>query len=161
MGIESTAILELYGISCTLEMAIRVIEKPRANVDRNQPQDKLFFQSHLNQTRSHLHGMDKEVFIFTDDVYALQRIDGTLSYPPNGDISRQLAAISRHSKTLGELGVHVELHLSPSHSGIPGNEAADQMAQSAQNRHQRQRKKYQPTKNQTEKTSAGPGSHAS
>lgn len=72
------------------------------------------------------------MFIFTDDVYALQRIDGTLSYLPNGDISRQLAAISRHSKTLSELGVHVGLHLSPGHSGVPGNEAADQMAKSAQ-----------------------------
>lgn len=161
MDIKSTAILELYGISCALEMAIRDIEKPRANVDRKQPQDNLFFQSHLNQTRSHLHGMNKEVFIFTDDVYALKRIDGTLSYPPNGDMSSQLAAISRHSKTLGDLGVHVELHLSPGHSGIPGNEAADQMAKSALNRHQRQRKKYQPAKNQMEKTSAGPGSHAS
>ncbi|KOS43583.1 hypothetical protein ACN38_g5526 [Penicillium nordicum] len=139
VDIDSTATLELFGISCTLEISIRDIEEPRADVDRNQPQDNIFFQSHLNQTRSHLHGMSKEVFIFTDDVNALKRIDGRVSYIPSGGIASQLAAISRHSKTLSELGVHVELHLSPGHTGIPGNEAADKVAKSTQSglRHQR------------------------
>ncbi|KAJ9481516.1 hypothetical protein VN97_g11957 [Penicillium thymicola] len=139
VDIDNTAILELFGISRTLEMAIRDMEEPRADVDRNQPQDKLLFQSHLDQTRSHLHGMSKEVFIFTDDIFALKRIDGSVSYTPNGGIASQLAAISRHSKTLGELGVHVELHLSPGHTAIPGNVAADEVAKRAQSwvRHQR------------------------
>lgn len=77
--------------------------------------------------------MTKEVFIFTDDINALRRIDGGLRYYPNGHMASQLEVIARHSNTLNQLGVHVELHLSPGHSKVPRNEAANAMSKKAQN----------------------------
>lgn len=46
-------------------------------------------------------------------------------------MTSQLDAISRHLKTIHSLGVHIGLHLSPSHSKVSGNEAADEMAKKA------------------------------
>ncbi|CAI7606593.1 unnamed protein product [Penicillium palitans] len=69
-----------------------------------------------------------ELFAISYDCNALRRIDGLLAYDPNGDMGRQVEAISTHSKTLSDLGVHVELHLSPGHSAVPGNIAADRVA---------------------------------
>ena len=132
--IDSTAVLELFGIACALELAVQDIDKPRAMVDQSLPQDKEFFQNHLLQTRSSLLIKTKEVFIFTDDIFALKRISGDVPYPPNGDISSQLEVISRRSKALDDLGVHVELHLSPGHRGIPGNSEADRLARRTHNR---------------------------
>lgn len=77
--------------------------------------------------------MAKEVFVFTDDIHAIRRIDGGLRYYPNDDMASHVEVIARHSSTLHRLGVHVELHLSPGHSKVPGNEAADAMAKKAQN----------------------------
>ncbi|CAG7960830.1 unnamed protein product [Penicillium nalgiovense] len=135
--IDSTAVLELFGIACALELAIKDIDKPHAMVNQSLPQDKEFFQDHLLHTRSHLHTKSKEVFIFTDDIFALKRVSGDLPYPPNGDISTQLEVISRHSKALDDLGVHIELHLSPGHRRIPGNREADNLARRTQNRMER------------------------
>ncbi|KAF3021795.1 hypothetical protein E8E15_007809 [Penicillium rubens] len=132
--IDSTAVLELFGIACALELAVQDIDKPRAMVDQSLPQDKEFFQNHLLQTRSFLLIKTKDLFIFTDDIFALKRISGDVPYPPNGDISSQLEVISRRSKALDDLGVHVELHLSPGHRGIPGNSEADRLARRTQNR---------------------------
>ncbi|KAJ5365899.1 hypothetical protein N7517_008785 [Penicillium concentricum] len=89
---------------------------------------KEFFQQHLAHTKSHLHSMTKEAFISTEDCSTLRRIDGTLTYAPNGCMATQLEAIARHSEELSELGVHLELHLSPCHCKVPGNEAADSTA---------------------------------
>ncbi|KAJ6147023.1 hypothetical protein N7497_009005 [Penicillium chrysogenum] len=80
--IDSTAVLELFGIACALELAVQDIDKPRAMVDQSLPQDKEFFQNHLLQTRSSLLIKTKEVFIFTDDIFALKRISGDVPYPP-------------------------------------------------------------------------------
>ncbi|KAJ5507177.1 hypothetical protein N7527_009320 [Penicillium freii] len=77
--------------------------------------------------------MAKEVFVFTDDIHAIRRIGGGLRYYPNDDIASHVEVIARHSNTLHQLGVHVELHLSPGHRRVPGNEAADAMAKKAQN----------------------------
>ncbi|KAJ5398507.1 hypothetical protein N7465_008996 [Penicillium sp. CMV-2018d] len=124
----SSAAVELFAISCTMQMAIRDINKERGTVVQNLPVDTALFQQHSAHTISHLHNLTKEVFIFTDDFNALRRIDGELAYEPKGDMARQVEAISAHSKTLSELGVHVELHLSPGHSAVPGNVAADEVA---------------------------------
>jgi hypothetical protein len=35
----------------------------------------------------------KDLFIFTDDIFALKRISGDVPYPPNGDISSQLEVL--------------------------------------------------------------------
>lgn len=131
-SVESSATVELFAIACTLELAIREIDQQRAIIVQNPRVNTQFFQQHLSLTRSHLHGMAKEVFVFTDDINALRRIDGDLSYYPNGHMARQLEVIAQHSNTLNQLGVHVELHLSPGHSKVPGNEAADAMAKKAQ-----------------------------
>lgn len=124
----STATVELFAISCTMQMAIGDINTERGTVVPNKPVDTALFQQHSAHTLSHLHNLTKEVFIFTDDCNALRRIDGLLAYDPNGDMGRQVEAISTHSKTLSDLGVHVELHLSPGHSAVPGNVAADRVA---------------------------------
>ncbi|OQD71484.1 hypothetical protein PENPOL_c001G02025 [Penicillium polonicum] len=124
----STATVELFAIACTMQIAIRDIIEERGTVVQNQPVDTALFQQHSAHTMSHLHNVTKEVFIFTDDFNALRRIDGGLAYGPKGDMARQVEAISAHSKTLSELGVHVELHLSPGHSAVPGNIAADGVA---------------------------------
>ena len=124
----SSATVELFAISCTMQMAIDDINTERGTVVQNQPVDTALFQQHSAHTFSHLHNLTKEVLIFTDDWNALRRIDGTLAYDPEGDMARQVEAISTHSKTLSELGVHVELHLSPGHSAVPGNNAADRVA---------------------------------
>ncbi|KGO63542.1 hypothetical protein PITC_049240 [Penicillium italicum] len=117
---DSTAVLELFGISCSLELAIQEIDQERATVPNT-----------VQRTSSQAHTMTKEVFLFSDDVGALDRIRGKSAYDPKGEVGSQMGAISRHSKTLHSLGVHVELHLSPGHSGVPGNEAADTLAKKA------------------------------
>ncbi|KAJ6185398.1 hypothetical protein N7519_006699 [Penicillium mononematosum] len=81
-GIDSTAVLDLFGIARTLELAIKDIDKPHTMVNQSLPQDKEFFQDHLLQTRSHLHTKSKELFIFTDDIFAFKRISGDLPYSP-------------------------------------------------------------------------------
>lgn len=128
MRVDNTATLELFAIASTLETAIGDIDKDRGSVDQSLPADTAFFQQNMSHTGSHRHNMGTEVFIFTDDCNALRRIDGDLAYPPDGDMAPQLEAISRHSKTLHGLGVHVELHLSPGHCKLPGNVAVDRMA---------------------------------
>lgn len=133
LSIDNSGTVELFAIACTLKTAIEELDKENATIVANIPVDEEFFQESLLWTRSHLHTMTKEVFIFTDDIKALRRIDGDLAYPPNGDIAAQMASISESSKTLNQLEVHLELHLSPGHSKVPGNEAADAMAKRAQN----------------------------
>jgi ribonuclease HI len=132
-------------------------------VNQSIPQDKEFFQDHLLQTRSHLHTKSKEVFIFTDDIFALKRISGDLPYPPNGDISSQLEVIGRHSKALDDLGVHIELHLSPGHKRIPGNHEADKLARRTQNRMERNQTclTIKPAQDELAETTSGPSSRAS
>ncbi|CAI7605821.1 unnamed protein product, partial [Penicillium discolor] len=76
--------------------------------------------------------MTEEVFVFTDDAYALSRIDGKLGYSPEDDLAAEIRAISQFSSTLHGLRVHVELQLSPGRAGIPGNVAADIMAKKTQ-----------------------------
>ncbi|KGO63541.1 hypothetical protein PITC_049230 [Penicillium italicum] len=132
LSTDSMSTLELFAIARTLELAIKDIDKERASVDQTLPHDKELFQGDLIQTRSHIHGMTKELFVFTDDADALRRIDGKLAYPPDEAIAKELEAISRHSKALHSLGVHVELHLSPGHAKIPSNTAADAMAKRTQ-----------------------------
>lgn len=105
--VGSTATLELFAIASTLETAIGYIDKDCGSVDQSLPVHTAFFQQNLLHTGSHHHSMGKEVFIFMDDSNALRRIDGDLTYPPDGDMAPQLEAISRHSKTLHGLGVHV------------------------------------------------------
>ncbi|KAJ5979375.1 hypothetical protein N7501_002717 [Penicillium viridicatum] len=133
LSVDSSPTVELFAIACTLELAIREIDQQRATILQNSRVDREFFQQHLSLTRSHVHGMTKEVFVFTDDINALRRIDGGLPYYPNDDMASHVEAITRHSKTLNQLGVHVELHLSPGHCRVPGNEAADAMAKKVQN----------------------------
>lgn len=48
-------------------------------------------------------------------------------------MASHLEVIAWHSNTLDQLGVHAELHLSPGHSRVPGNVAADAVAREAQN----------------------------
>ncbi|CRL28093.1 Polynucleotidyl transferase, ribonuclease H fold [Penicillium camemberti] len=129
---NDSATVELFAISCALRTAIEEIDEEHASVVANVPVDKEFFQSSMLRTESHLHSMSKEVFIFTDDINALRRIDGDLAYPPNGQMAGHVASISQYSRTLKRLGVHVELHLSPGHCKLPGNVAADAMAKRAQ-----------------------------
>lgn len=129
---NDSATVELFAISCALRTAIEDLDEEHAGVLANAPVDKEFFQSSMLRTESHLHSMTKEVFIFTDDINALRRIDGDLAYPPNGQMAGHVASISQYSMTLNKLGVHVELHLSPGHCKLPGNVAADAMARRAQ-----------------------------
>lgn len=133
LSVESSATVELFAIACTLELAICEIDQERATIVPNPRVDRTFFQQQSSLIRSHVHRMTKEVFVFTDDINALRRIGGRLSYNPNGDMASHLEVIARHSRTLNRLGVHVELHLSPGHSKVPGNMAADAMARKAQN----------------------------
>jgi hypothetical protein len=115
---DDSSILELFGIACSLEIAIHDIGKERATVTKTLP-----------HTTSKPHTMSKEVFVFTDDVETLKRIRGDLAHDPTNDAAdRPVGKISQHSKALHRLGVHVELHLSPGHSGVPGNEAAHTLA---------------------------------
>ncbi|CAI7617167.1 unnamed protein product [Penicillium palitans] len=131
---DNTSILELFGISCSLQLAIQDIDSERATVGSTLP-----------RTSSQPHAMSKEVFLFSDDECALSRIGGDLAYDTKGDTASQLAAISRQSKTLRGLGVHIELHLSPGHSKVPGNHAADAMAKKAMYRLYAQTKTSWPT----------------
>ncbi|KAJ5197541.1 hypothetical protein N7449_008020 [Penicillium cf. viridicatum] len=133
LSVESSATVELFAIACTLELAICEIYQERATIVPNPRVDRTFFQQQSSLIRYHVHRMTKEVFVFTDDINALRRIGGRLSYDPNGDMASHLEAIARHSKTLNRLGVHVELHLTPGNSKVPGNMAADAMARKAQN----------------------------
>ncbi|OQD93415.1 hypothetical protein PENSOL_c032G09695 [Penicillium solitum] len=57
--------------------------------------------------------MTKEVFVFTDDAYALSRIDAKLGYSPEDSLAVEIRAMSQFSSTLHGLGVHIELYLSP------------------------------------------------
>ncbi|KAJ6147021.1 hypothetical protein N7497_009003 [Penicillium chrysogenum] len=59
--------------------------------------------------------MKREVILFTDDRYALQRLNSTLANP-----------------LLAQSDVHLELHWSPGHADIPGNEAAHDMSRRAE-----------------------------
>lgn len=131
--VESSATVELFAIARTLQLAICEIDEERASIVHNPRVDREFFEQHSSLTRSHAHSMTKEVFVFTDDINALRRIDGSLPYHPDGDMATHLEVIARRSKVLARLGVHVELHLSPGHSRVPGNVAADKMAKKAQN----------------------------
>lgn len=78
--------------------------------------------------------MTKEAFVsvFMDDAYPLSRIDAKLGYSPEDDLAVEIRGMSQFSSTLHGLGVHVEVHLSPGHAGIPGNVAADTMAKKTQ-----------------------------
>lgn len=75
--------------------------------------------------------MSKEASLLSDDLGTPKRIRGDMAYDPNDEIGAQMAAISQHSQALHSLGVHIELHLSPGHSGVPGNVADDKMAKKA------------------------------
>lgn len=130
--VDSTATIELFGIRCTLETAISDMDTARADVAGGPARSSMSYRGNPGQTRSNYHGMANELFVFTDDINALQRISGKLPYFPNGEVANQVKAISEHSKTLYLLGVHVELHLSPGHSGVPGNVRADAMAKRTQ-----------------------------
>ncbi|KAJ5512136.1 hypothetical protein N7463_001688 [Penicillium fimorum] len=156
-SIESTATLELFAIARTLKIAIEEIDTDHAGVSQDLLVDRLFFQPHLHQTRSNSHQMSKEVFIFTDDIFALRRIGGHLAYLPDGNVSRQLEEISRHSETLSQLGVHLELHLSPGHCGIPGNEAADMVAKMTQNELERKKTRLTTESAEDEPANVTPG----
>ncbi|KAJ5941617.1 hypothetical protein N7516_001785 [Penicillium verrucosum] len=133
LSTHDSGTVELFAIACTLELAISQIDGERTTAEERLRGDNDVLQRNLSLTKSHLHGMTKEVFVFTDDINALRRIGGSVAYDPKGDMASHLEAIARHSGTLSKLGVHVELHLSPGHSNVPGNEAADKMAKKAQN----------------------------
>ena len=65
---RSSATVEPFAIACTLRLAICEIDQERASFVQNSRVDRDFFQQHSSLTRSHVHSMTKEVFVFTDDI---------------------------------------------------------------------------------------------
>lgn len=131
---DDTETLELFAIATALRSALKDIEKIQAVVilPRNDPSDHHFFYPSLGRTASDTHNLKKELFIFSDHFRALLCLRGKGDYPLNGYVAEQIADICGLSQALTERGVHIELHFSPGHCGIPGNEAAHDMSRKYQ-----------------------------
>lgn len=125
-------VVELYAIACGLKFALNFINNPTFSVSREGPIDTSFFRPGFMRTRSDMHKRKKELILFTDDVYALQRLNGTTRYEVRGAFASLVNTICDLSQLVAMQDIHLELHWSPGHSKIPGNEAAHDMARKAQ-----------------------------
>ncbi|KAJ5795249.1 hypothetical protein N7457_001848 [Penicillium paradoxum] len=129
---DDTSALELYAVGCGLKFALDNIDSAEYTVSRDDPADTNFFRPKMRRTGSHSHMMKREVFVFTDEETVLRRLNGDVSYHGDGPYGTQIRAICELSVLLAQRDIHVELHLSPGHSHIPGNVAANDMARKAQ-----------------------------
>ncbi|KAJ5270233.1 hypothetical protein N7497_009004 [Penicillium chrysogenum] len=116
---NNSGAVELYAIACAMKFALDHIGHPAFAVSsKNSPGSSHFLPGNT-RTMSHTHIMKRETILFTDDRYALQRLNSTLANPAICDLSQLLA----------QNDVHLELHWSPDHADIPGNEAAHDMSE--------------------------------
>lgn len=129
--------VEMLGVAFALETALDEFSKPESDVHRGVV-DYNFFHLFSRYTDSQHHHMDKELYVFTDNAQVLQILRGD---EPEGSEDKEVrvteiagvlidlvSKIYRLSQILHARGVHLELHLSPGHRGIPGNEVADRQA---------------------------------
>ena len=125
---DDSSVLEMFGIATALRFAIKEIKKPHAKARPLCGKDNVHIARQKELTRSHDHNMRKELFIFTDEKSSLSRLNGEILYRRDGYMAEQIANVCALSHKLAAKGVHVELHYSPGHCGIPGNEAAHDMS---------------------------------
>ncbi|KAJ5262769.1 hypothetical protein N7524_008074 [Penicillium chrysogenum] len=126
---NNSGVVELYAIACAMKFALDYIGHPAFAVSsKNSPGSSHFLPGNT-RIMSRAHIMKREVILFTDDRYALQRLDSALANPVGGPYGPLLKAICDLSQLLAQNDVHLELHWSPDHADIPGNEAAHDMSE--------------------------------
>ncbi|KAF3021796.1 hypothetical protein E8E15_007836 [Penicillium rubens] len=126
---NNSGAVELYAIACAMKFALDNIGHTAFAVSsKGCPQSSHSLPGN-KRTMSHTHIMKREVILFTDDWYALQRLNSTLANPVGGPYGPLLKAICDLSQLLAQNDVHLELHWSPDHADIPGNEAAHDMSE--------------------------------
>ncbi|KAJ5462666.1 hypothetical protein N7475_007610 [Penicillium sp. IBT 31633x] len=128
----NTSVVELYAIGCALKFALDNMDSAEWSISRDGSSETRSFRPSLGRTESHLHGKTKELFVLTDEEGTLARLKGTMLYLPAGPHATEIKTICDLSELLAQRDVHVELHLSPGHMGIPGNEAANELCRKAQ-----------------------------
>ncbi|KAJ5146460.1 uncharacterized protein N7515_001024 [Penicillium bovifimosum] len=150
-----------WSCALALKFAVENIDNPEFLVTQDRSAGTTFLRPRFGHVQPH--AMRREVFIFTDDMIALLRLNGSVAYAAGDEYAVQIGDICRLSDLLAQLrlngsvayaagdeyavqigetcrlsdllaqhDVHVELHLSPGHKGIPGNEAADDLSRIAQ-----------------------------
>ncbi|OQE24886.1 hypothetical protein PENFLA_c009G05832 [Penicillium flavigenum] len=129
---KNSGIVELYAIACAMKFALDHIGHIAFVVSSEDSAQSSRFQPGTARTMSHTHDMKREVIVFTDDWYALQRLTGTLANNVGGPHAHLLKIICDLSQLLVQKDVHLELHWSPGHKDIPGNEAAHDMSRRAE-----------------------------
>ncbi|CAP96456.1 hypothetical protein EN45_077590 [Penicillium chrysogenum] len=128
---NNSGVVELYAIACAMKFALDHVGHPAFAVSsKNSPGSSHFWPG--TRSMSHTHTMKRETMLFTDDRYALQRLDSALANPVGGPHWPLLKAICDLSQLLAQSDVHLELHWSPGHADIPGNEAAHDMSRRAE-----------------------------
>jgi hypothetical protein len=130
---KNSGVVELYAIACAMKFALDHIGNTACAVSSEDSAQSGLFPPGSARTMLHTHDMEREVIVFTDDWFALQRLTGTLANTVGGGpYTHLLKAICDLSQLLVHKGVHLELHWSPGHGDIPGNEAAHDMSRRAE-----------------------------
>ena len=128
---NATEMLEMFGVSTALWLAL--VELQGSDSDISKPvvtkrAKKNRLRIDPGGTQSHQHTMEKELFVFTDRVEVLEILSEGQYKGSTPFMSEIIDDVCRLSQLLHAQGVHLEIHYSPGHSGIPGNVAADRMA---------------------------------
>ncbi|KAJ6185402.1 hypothetical protein N7519_006703 [Penicillium mononematosum] len=129
---RNSGVVELYAIACAMKFALDYISHTAFAVSSEDSAQSSCFPPGTARTMSHTHDMKRELIVFTDDWYALQRLTGTLANKVGGPHDPLLKTICDLSQLLVQKDVHLELHWSPGHGDIPGNEAAHDMSRRAE-----------------------------
>lgn len=129
---DDMAAIELFAIASALKFAIQDIEMPHADSRPSWGKRDWLLNPRHEPTHSPMHKMQKELFVFSDQKEALERLAGERLIPSTGYIAEQVADVCHLSNVLATKGIHVELHYSPGHSGIAGNIAAHHKARAYQ-----------------------------
>ncbi|KAJ5669879.1 hypothetical protein N7462_010949 [Penicillium macrosclerotiorum] len=119
-----TDLVEMFAISNALLLATYQVQESQSEVNSKNSQIEGGGQIQQPQL---LH----QVFVFTDSVGALTRIENEAQGRHSPAYCDEAHAIINYSSQLQSLGATLELHLVPGHSSVPGNERAHRVAKKA------------------------------
>ncbi|KAJ5469914.1 hypothetical protein N7530_007271 [Penicillium desertorum] len=85
MFTDDICVVELYAIACAMKFALDHIGNTACAVSSEDSAQSGLFPPGSARTMLHTHDMEREVIVFTDDWFALQRLTGTLANTVGGD----------------------------------------------------------------------------
>ncbi|KAF3395798.1 hypothetical protein F1880_006601 [Penicillium rolfsii] len=110
----STEVVEMFAIAQALKRAVDDVKQSQGDAVKD-----------LDVQITH------EVFVFTDSINALTRVENDAQGNHARKTSQQALSIIEYSIIPHDLGAKVELHLVPGHNGVPGNTRAHGAAYAA------------------------------